>query len=148
MRVFIDGGARGNPGPAGYGVRVEDDTGRLVAEFFEPLGSTTNNVAEYRALLAALDWLLDHGCRDADVFSDSELLVRQMHGQYRVRHPSLKPLAQAARARAAKFARLAIHHVPREANQAADRLANLGMDEAVRRTRGERAASAAKSRRA
>ncbi len=134
-RVFIDGGARGNPGPAGYGVRVEDDDGRVVTEFYAPLGTATNNVAEYRALIAALDWLLDHGRLDAEVCSDSELLVRQMNGHYRVRHPGLRPLFEAARTRAAKFDRLTIHYVPRAANRGADRLANLAMDEAERRLR-------------
>lgn len=133
MRVFIDGGARGNPGPAGYGVRIERDDGTLVAEFYAPLGRTTNNQAEYRALLAALDWLLAHGHREADVFSDSELLVRQMRGDYRVKNAGLRPLYEAACARAAKFDRLVIEYVPREANRDADRLANLGMDEAERR---------------
>lgn len=138
MRVlaFIDGGARGNPGPAGYGVRVERADGTLVAEFHAPLGRATNNVAEYRALVAALDWLLEHGHRDAEICSDSELLVRQMQGDYRVRNARLRPLYEAARARAAQFDRLAIRYVRRTANRAADRLANLAMDEAEGRASG------------
>jgi ribonuclease HI len=130
--VYIDGGARGNPGPGGYGVRVERPDGTVLAEFHRPLGVTTNNAAEYEGLLAALRYLLDRGVRRAQIRSDSELLVRQMTGLYRVRHPRLQPLHAEAQALAARFERLRFEHVPRAANAAADRLANLAMDEAER----------------
>ncbi len=129
--AFIDGGSRGNPGPAGFGVRIEDDDGRLVAEIRAALGVATNNVAEYRGLLAALTHLAAHGFRVARIRSDSELLVKQMRGEYRVKHPNLLPLHREARALAARLERVTFEHIPREANTEADRLANLAMDEAA-----------------
>ena len=85
--AYIDGGARGNPGPAGYGVRIEQPDGTLVEEFWESIGVATNNVAEYRGLLAALEWARAHDLRDVRVRSDSQLLVQQMLGNYKVKHP-------------------------------------------------------------
>jgi ribonuclease HI len=126
----IDGGARGNPGPAGYGVRIEDEDGRLLAELRGALGLTTNNVAEYEALIAALTYALEHQHPALHVRSDSELLVRQMRGDYRVRHPRLQPLHAKARLLAAGLASVTFEHVPRRLNAEADRLANLAMDEA------------------
>lgn len=134
--AYIDGGARGNPGPAGYGVRIERADGRLLTEFWRPLGVATNNTAEYEGLLAALRYLLAQGVRRARIRSDSELLVRQLTGVYRVRHPRLRPLYAEARALADRFDRIAFEHIPREANRAADHLANLAMDEAERRLGG------------
>ena len=127
--AYIDGGARGNPGPAGYGVRVERPDGTLVEEFWESIGVATNNVAEYRGLLAALEWARAHGCRQVRVRSDSLLLVQQMLGNYRVRNPGLQPLHARARLLVHEIGRVAFEHVPRESNTHADRLANAAMDE-------------------
>jgi ribonuclease HI len=127
--AYIDGGARGNPGPAGYGVRIEDEQGALLNEFNGFLGSATNNVAEYNGLLAALKYAQQHGHRRVLIKSDSELLVKQMRGEYRVKHPGLQPLYQQARAIALGLDRVTFEHVRREQNKDADRLANLAMDE-------------------
>lgn len=126
----IDGGARGNPGPAGYGVRVEDASGAVLAELHAPLGTATNNVAEYHGLLAALRYATGYGHRVLHIRSDSELLVKQMRGEYRVKHEGLKPLAAEARLLAMQLERVTFEHVRREENAEADRLANLAMDEA------------------
>lgn len=134
MRAFIDGGARGNPGPAGYGVRIEDQDGELVAELRGALGTATNNVAEYHGLIAALAWLAEHGHRDVEIRSDSELLVRQMRGEYKIKNEGLKPLAARARLLMMELGRVNLRHVRREANKEADRLANLAMDEAEKLT--------------
>jgi ribonuclease HI len=127
--AYIDGGARGNPGPAGYGVRVEDDGGALIAEFNGFLGTATNNVAEYNGLVAALKYAQQHGHRIVRIKSDSELLVRQMRGEYRVKNAGLMPLYQEARSIADSLDRIVFEHVRREQNKDADRLANLAMDE-------------------
>lgn len=128
----IDGGARGNPGPAGYGVRIENEAGQPIAELHASIGIATNNVAEYEGLLAALRYARAHGHRHVHVRSDSQLLVRQMLGQYRVKHPGLQPLHQEARRLMAEFDRVTFEHVRRERNVHADRLANRAMDEAAR----------------
>jgi ribonuclease HI len=130
--AYIDGGARGNPGPAGYGVRVERPDGTLVEEFQESIGVATNNVAEYRGLLAALEWARAHDCRRVRVRSDSLLLVQQMLGNYKVKSPGLQPLHARARLLVHELGRVAFEHVPRESNTHADRLANAAMDEAAR----------------
>lgn len=130
--AYIDGGARGNPGPAGYGVRVEDEQGVLVYEFNGFLGTSTNNVAEYNGLLAALRYARDHGHRVVRIKSDSELLVKQMRGEYRVKNAGLLPLAQEARAIVQSLDRVVFEHVRREQNKEADRLANLAMDQGSR----------------
>jgi ribonuclease HI len=132
--AYIDGGSRGNPGPAGYGVRVEDEQNGLVEELRGALGVATNNVAEYHGLLAALAWAADHGVTLLEVRSDSELLVKQMLGVYRVKNPGLQPLHQKARLLAARVGRVRFTHVRRELNKEADRLANLAMDEAAGRS--------------
>ena len=126
----IDGGSRGNPGPAGYGVRIERADGTIV-ELKEPLGIATNNVAEYRGLLAALAWAARHGVDTFHVRSDSLLLVKQMRGEYRVRHPGLQPLWEEARGLARQIREVQFEHVRRELNEDADRLANEAMDEAA-----------------
>jgi ribonuclease HI len=126
----IDGGARGNPGPAGYGVRIQQDDGTIV-ELKESLGIATNNVAEYNGLLAALRWGVEHGLKSLNVRSDSELLVKQMKGVYRVRSAGLQPLYDEARALARAIGRVTFEHVRREFNKDADRLANEAMDEAA-----------------
>jgi ribonuclease HI len=130
IRAYIDGGARGNPGPAGYGVRIEDVDGNLIEELYGGLGIATNNVAEYNGLLAALQWAVDHDQRDVHVRADSELLIKQMRGEYRVKHPGLQPLAARARLLTAQLDDVVFEHVRREHNKEADRLSNIGMDEA------------------
>jgi ribonuclease HI len=131
--AYIDGGARGNPGPAGYGVRLETKQGDVVAEFHESIGIATNNVAEYRGLLAALRYAVDHGIDRLLVRSDSLLLVNQMLGRFKVKHPGLQPLHAEARELARQLARVGFEHVGRAQNAHADRLANAAMDEAAPR---------------
>lgn len=127
--AHIDGGARGNPGPAGYGAHVVSDPGgETVAEIYGFLGTTTNNVAEYAALLALLEYVRRTGAGSLLVRSDSELLVRQINGQYRVKDPRLKILHAEARRLMAGLPHFAIEHVRREANREADALANRAMD--------------------
>jgi ribonuclease HI len=130
IRAYIDGGARGNPGPAGYGVRIEDADGNLIEELSGGLGIATNNVAEYNGLLAALQWAVDHGERELHIRSDSELLVKQMRGEYKVKHPGLQPLYVRARLLVMQLDDVTFEHVRREQNTEADRLSNLGMDAA------------------
>jgi ribonuclease HI len=127
----IDGGSRGNPGPAGYGVRVEQPDGTIV-ELKEFLGTCTNNVAEYSGLLAALRWAAEHGVSQLRIRSDSELLIKQMRGEYRVKNPGLQPLYEEARALARTIGRVTFEHVRRESNTEADRLANEAMDQGQR----------------
>jgi len=128
FRAYIDGAARGNPGPAGAGVFVESERDRPALEFYEPLGATTNNVAEYRALLLALERAEEAGADDVDIRSDSRLLVEQLRGNFKIRAEHLKPLLAEAVLRAKRFRKFAITHIPRENNTRADRLANLGAD--------------------
>ena len=128
--AHIDGGARGNPGPAGYGVRIQRADGTIV-ELKEPLGVATNNVAEYRGLLAALTWAARHDVAHFHVRSDSLLLVKQMRGEYRVKNAGLRPLWQEARSLVRQIREVQFEHVPRELNKDADRLANEAMDEAA-----------------
>jgi len=129
--AYIDGGARGNPGPAGYGVRVEQPDGTLVEEFSESIGVATNNVAEYRGLIAALEWAKAHGYSQVHVRSDSKLLVEQMLGNYKVKHPGLQPLHAKARLLVVEIGSVTFEHVARANNAHADRLANVAMDNAV-----------------
>jgi ribonuclease HI len=135
ITAYIDGGARGNPGPAGYGAHIQDADGNLLAELHGGLGIATNNVAEYSALLAALQWAIDHGHRAVRLRADSELLVKQMRGEYKVKHPGLQPLAARARLLAGQLDRVIFEHVRREQNKDADRLSNVGMDEAEKALR-------------
>ncbi|HEY1249999.1 MAG TPA: ribonuclease HI family protein [Thermoanaerobaculia bacterium] len=128
FRAHIDGAARGNPGPAGAGVFVEEEDGLPAEELFEALGRTTNNVAEYRALLLALRRAQERGASEVAIASDSLLLVEQMRGRFRVKAPHLQPLFAEALLRAKAFPRFSIRHVRREQNVEADRLANLGAD--------------------
>ena len=127
--TYIDGGARGNPGPAGYGVRIEHADGTLIEELQGSIGVATNNVAEYRGLLAALEWAHAHGHRVVHVRSDSLLLVQQMLGNYKVKHPGLQPLHAKASLLAHQIGRVSFEHVRREQNAHADRLANKAMDD-------------------
>lgn len=126
--AYIDGGARGNPGPAGYGVRIETADGILVEELHSAIGIATNNVAEYRGLIAALTFLDEHGCLNPTIRSDSQLLTKQMVGEYRVRNPGLAPLHQEASRLVERLGHVRFEHIPRAENAEADRLANLAMD--------------------
>jgi ribonuclease HI len=126
--AHIDGGARGNPGPAGYGVHVTGGTGEVVAQLYGYLGTATNNTAEYAGLLALLEYARAEGVTDVRVLSDSELLVRQIKGEYKVKHPGLRVLHAAARQLMAAIPSVVIEHVPRELNAEADALANRAMD--------------------
>ena len=128
--VYIDGGASGNPGPAGFGVHVEKPDGSPVMEFGESIGVATNNVAEYRGLLAALEWARDNGHRAVHVRSDSLLLVQQMRGHYKVKNAGLQPLHAKARRLVDELGHVTFEHVGRSLNAHADRLANAAMDRA------------------
>jgi ribonuclease HI len=132
VRMWIDGGSRGNPGPSAVGVLVEDQEGNTLVTFSRAIGVTTNNVAEYKALLAALEQAHELGATEVEVISDSELLVRQMLGQYRVKNAGLQPLYAEAREKAAGFARFSIRHTGREHNAKADGLVNRALDEQQR----------------
>ncbi len=129
--AYIDGGARGNPGPAGYGVRIETTDGTAVKELNGAIGVTTNNAAEYHGLIVALSYLAAHGHLDVVIRSDSQLLTRQMSGQYRVRHPALQTLHTRALDLVAQLGRVSFEHVPRAHNARADELANAAMDNAT-----------------
>ncbi|HNW60615.1 MAG TPA: ribonuclease HI family protein [bacterium] len=126
--IHIDGAARGNPGPAAIGLVISDSTGLTVREEGGRLGRTTNNVAEYRALLRALEIAQELGAPSLRIRSDSELLVRQMNGLYRVKHEQLLPLYLQARELCRNFASVEFVHVPRSQNRRADQLANLALD--------------------
>ena len=126
----IDGGSRGNPGPAGYGVRVEREDGSVI-ELKDALTLATNNVAEYSGLLAALRWAVANSVSTLHIRSDSELLVKQMKGQYRVKNTGLQPLYEEAVGLVRQVGRVTFEHVRREFNKDADRLANEAMDEAA-----------------
>jgi ribonuclease HI len=129
LRLHVDGASRGNPGEAGFGVHVTDEAGAEVAELYGYLGKATNNVAEYEALLHGLRWVLAHGASRVEVYSDSELLVRQLEGRYRVKNAGLVPRHREARSLLARFESARVSHVPRERNREADALANRAVDE-------------------
>jgi ribonuclease HI len=128
-RANIDGGSRGNPGPASYGVVVRNPSGEIAARLKKYIGRATNNVAEYYGLIAALDYAQSHNVRALHIESDSELLVKQMRGQYKVKSPDLQPLFERAKKMSQTFAAFRINHVYREQNREADALANEAMDE-------------------
>ena len=134
INAHCDGGARGNPGPAGFGALIQDDQGTVIAELSEFLGMRTNNYAEYSGLLASLQYALDHHHPRLRVVSDSELMVKQIQGKYKVNSPDLKPLWQEARNRIAKLEAFEISHALRHKNKDADRLANEAMDRGMKRT--------------
>jgi ribonuclease HI len=129
-----DGGARGNPGPAGYGVVIKDESGRKVAALSEYLGHQTNNFAEYQGLIAALEYAIEHGPKALKVISDSELLVRQIKGIYKVKNAVLQDLHGRAQELTAQLDWFSIGHAFREQNQEADRLANEAMDKGMGRS--------------
>jgi len=129
-----DGGARGNPGPAGYGVVIKDESGKKVATLSEYLGRQTNNFAEYQGLIASLEYALEHGPKALKVISDSELLVRQIKGIYKVKNPTLQDLHARAKQLIGQLDWFSIGHALREHNQEADRLANEAMDRGMGRS--------------
>jgi ribonuclease HI len=132
--AHCDGGSRGNPGPAGYGAVIEDNQGHVVARLSEYLGKRTNNYAEYSALLGVLAWMLENKRTRLKVIADSELMVKQMQGKYKVNSPDLRPLWEEARRRAGKLERFEIAHTLRGGNKEADQLSNDAMDRGMGRT--------------
>jgi ribonuclease HI len=126
--AYIDGGARGNPGPAGYGVYIQAADGSMIEELYGALGTATNNVAEYNGLLAALRWAIDHGERDVLIRADSELVVKQMRGEYRVKNEALRSLSLEAARLARQIGNVRFTHVRRAHNELADRLVNEALD--------------------
>ena len=134
ISAHCDGGARGNPGPAGYGAFIQSADGSVLAELSEFLGIRTNNFAEYSGLLGCLQFALDRGYPRLRVVSDSELMVKQIQGKYKVKSPDLKPLYDEARRRIAKLEKFEITHALRHKNKDADRLANEAMDRGMNRT--------------
>ncbi len=124
----IDGGSRGNPGPAAYGVVIKTAQGKAITEIAKRIGETTNNFAEYQGLLAALEYSLGHGYSRLRVLTDSELMTHQVNGRYKVRSPDLKPLHAQAQALIARLESFSIQHVYREQNREADRLVNQALD--------------------
>ncbi len=128
--VHVDGGARGNPGPAAIGVVVSGAEGQLLEELGEPIGATTNNVAEYRALLRGLERARALGASEVEVVGDSELVAKQVNGQYKVKHAGLRPLHAEALRALAGFERWRVRTVPRAQNAAADALVNAALDAA------------------
>ncbi len=128
ITAYFDGGARQNPGPAGYGVFIVDDQGTVLAELHGSLGIATNNIAEYRGLIAALQWAVDNNLSAITIKGDSLLIIEQMRGNYKVKNEGLKPLHMQARMLMMQIGNVQFAHVPREQNQDADRLSNVGMD--------------------
>ncbi len=128
--MYADGGARGNPGPAGSGAVLLDENGRVIAELMRFLGHATNNVAEYTALIIGLEEAQRRGIDDLDIRMDSLLVVQQMKGVWKIKHPGLRPLALRAGELLAQFPKRTIEHVPREQNSLADALVNRAIDDA------------------
>ncbi|HUG05842.1 MAG: ribonuclease HI family protein [Chloroflexota bacterium] len=128
--LYADGAARGNPGPAGAGAALVSEEGHVVAEAMRHLGRATNNVAEYTALIIGLEVARQHDVQDLEIRMDSKLVVEQMNGNWRIKHPNLKPLAIQAGALLGSFPKRQIRHIPRDQNAIADALANRAIDEA------------------
>ncbi len=128
LLLFTDGASRGNPGPSGAGVVIEDAEGHLLEELSEYLGRGTNNEAEYRALILGLTRAAELGATEVEIRTDSELMARQISGVYRVKHPGLKPLFEEVGILLARFRRQSVTHLPREQNSQADKLANRAID--------------------
>jgi probable phosphoglycerate mutase len=131
LTAHCDGGSRGNPGPSGYGAIIEDAHGHVLAQLSDFLGVQTNNYAEYSGLLAVLAWAVEHNVKRLRVVSDSELMVKQMKGQYKVASPILRPLWEEAKRRAKRLERFEMRHTLRGGNKQADRLANEAMDKGM-----------------
>jgi probable phosphoglycerate mutase len=144
--AHCDGGSRGNPGPAGYGAVIEDPEGRMAAHLSRYLGRQTNNYAEYSGLLAVLQWAQENAVKRLRVVSDSELMVNQMKGRYKVGSPGLKPLWEEAKRLAGRLERFEIGHTLRGGNKEADKLANEAMDEARDQGSASRQAGGSASR--
>lgn len=136
LTAHCDGGSRGNPGPAGYGAVITDGRGQVIARLSDFLGIQTNNFAEYSGLLAVLKWAHEHGHRRVKVVSDSELMVKQMKGQYKVSSPGLLPLWQEAKNLARKLEGFQMQHTLRGGNKEADKLANAAMDKGMGKSSG------------
>ena len=130
VRLFTDGGSRGNPGPAAYGYVLEAEDGTVLAAHGEKIGVATNNVAEYRAVLRGLERARALGASEVELIGDSELVARQLTGAYKVKHPAMKPLHAEARRALEGFERWRIRTVPRAQNAAADALVNAALDAA------------------
>lgn len=128
ITAYFDGGARSNPGPAGYGVYIVDDQGTVLAELHGSLGISTNNIAEYNGLIAALRWAVDHNVDAITIKGDSLLIIEQMRGNYKVKNEGLKPLHMQARMLVMQIGNVKFEHVRREFNKEADLLSNIGMD--------------------
>src|SRR3984957_15412025 len=139
ISAHCDGGARGNPGPAGFGALIQDADGRGLAELSEFLGIQTNNFAGYSGLVASLDYALGHGHRRLRVVSDSELMVKQIQGKYQVKSPGLRPLYNAAKKKIAQLEKFEIVHALRHKNKDADRLPKEAMERGGEGRRGGRA---------
>lgn len=140
--AYSDGGARGNPGPAGYGVVIHDQAGAKVAALSQYLGHQTNNVAEYQGLIGALEYAVAQGSKALKVISDSELLVKQIRGEYKVKNPTLADLHGRAKQLIRQLEWFSIEHVLRGKNEEADRLANEAMDKGMGRRPASVAAAA------
>jgi ribonuclease HI len=126
--VNVDGGSRGNPGPAAVGVVVRDESGSVIADAAEPIGTATNNVAEYRELIRGIELAAEHGATSVDLLGDSELVVKQVRGEYRVKDVNLKPLHAEAKSKLSSFSEWSFNHVRREQNAEADALVNQALD--------------------
>lgn len=132
LTIYIDGASRGNPGPASIGIWMRDARGKTVKKVSRTIGIATNNVAEYQALIIALDEAWKLGARRVDIYSDSELVVKQMGGSYRVKEPALLELWATAKQKMARFNQFRLHHLPRENNSEADKLAQDALDKEKR----------------
>ena len=128
LTLHVDGGARGNPGPAAIGIVIDDGDGTRIGDLAERIGVATNNVAEYRAVLRGLERAAELGAREVEVINDSELVAKQLNRVYKVKHPAMRPLFEAATERLAGFERWSIRSVPRAANAEADALVNAALD--------------------
>ena len=142
--IHVDGAARGNPGPAAIAYVIAEPNHPPV-EYAETIGTATNNVAEYSALIAALERAAEMGLKELAVFSDSELMVKQMAGEYRVKHPDLLPLFEAASSLRKQFAKVSLSHVRREQNKRADELGNIALDAEKKKTAGNKKPETGKS---
>jgi len=131
VRIWVDGASRGNPGPAAIGALIKDGQDRLIARISQRIGTTTNNQAEYRAIIAALEKAISLGFKQIEVNSDSELVVRQINGIYRVKKAALKPLYQQVKQLQGLLEGFTINHIPRQQNIEADKLANIALDLAI-----------------
>ena len=131
VKMWVDGASRGNPGQAAIGVVIKDELGKIITRISRRIGKTTNNQAEYKAIIVALEKAIEFGITSVEIKSDSELVVKQINGEYRVKKAVLKPLYQQVKQSQGLLEGFAITHIPREQNREADRLANMALDSAV-----------------